>query len=85
MSKFKMIPFIGAENMPDEVIDYCGDREISTHYQNDVAFVKDDGNPLAEWLKEIEAPRVKQKEMTTAEGRKFKDPWYDWAIAISAT
>ena len=53
MPKIKMIPCIDVCDMPNEVEDYCVRSEISTHYQNDVAFVKDDGNVFAEWLKEL--------------------------------
>lgn len=49
----RYIPFIDAADMPDNVSDYCVEHEIQTHYQNDVAYVKDDGNPFAEWLKSI--------------------------------
>ena len=37
--------------MPMEVTDYCVDREISTHYQNDIAQVYNSNNPFANWLK----------------------------------
>lgn len=47
----KNITCVDAEEFPEEVIEYCVDNEIQTHYQNDVAYVEDDGNPLAEWLK----------------------------------
>lgn len=47
----EMIPCVNATDMPSEVTDYCVDNEISTHYQNDVAFLGDDGNPFSEWLK----------------------------------
>ena len=49
----KMIPMIDACDLPGDVEDYCVENEIQTHYQNDVAFVEDDGNVFAEWLKEI--------------------------------
>ncbi len=52
-AKVKMIPMIDACDMPSDVEDYCVEREIQTHYQNDVAFVKDDGNVFAKWLKEL--------------------------------
>ena len=47
-----MIPAGDASDMPEEVIEYCVGMEISTHYQNDIMWVDDDGNPMAEWLKE---------------------------------
>jgi len=45
------IPTVDARDMPGEVEDYCAEREISTHYQNDIVWVEDDGSPLAEWIK----------------------------------
>jgi len=47
-----MAPVVEAADMPFEVSEYCVDREFSTHYNNDLAMIEDDGNPLAEWLKE---------------------------------
>jgi len=49
----KMIPCVDAMYMPKNVLEYCVEVEISTHYQHDIAFIEDDGNPLSEWLKEI--------------------------------
>ena len=49
----KMIPCVQASDMPREVIDHCIDYEISTHYQNDVALVRDNDNPFANWLREL--------------------------------
>lgn len=45
------IILVNAKEMPADVLDYCVDHEISTHYRNDVAMIEDDGNPFAEWLK----------------------------------
>lgn len=45
------IPVVDAGDMPEDVIDYCVDQEWSTHYQNDIVQLYDDGNPFAEWLK----------------------------------
>lgn len=42
---------VDATDMPDEVLDYCVDNDWSTHYQNDIVQLYDDGNPFAEWLK----------------------------------
>ncbi len=44
------IACVDAGDMPVEVSDYCVENEIQTHYQNDVAYVEDDGNVFAEWL-----------------------------------
>ena len=46
------ITVVDARDIPDEVSDYLTEQDISTHYQNDIAQVEDDGNPFAEWLKE---------------------------------
>ena len=51
--RVKMIPMIDACDLPSDVEDYCVTNEIQTHYQNDVAFIDNDGNVFAEWLKEI--------------------------------
>uniref|UniRef100_A0A6H1ZM59 Uncharacterized protein n=1 Tax=viral metagenome TaxID=1070528 RepID=A0A6H1ZM59_9ZZZZ len=45
------IACVDAKDFPKEVQDYCIKNEIQIHYQNDVAFIEDDGNPFAEWLK----------------------------------
>ena len=45
------ITVVDARDIPNEVSDYLVEREISTHYQNDIAQVEDDGNLFAEWLK----------------------------------
>jgi hypothetical protein len=52
-SKIKMIQSVDCCDMPDEVEDYCIEMEYSTHYQNDIICVEDDGNVLSEWLKSI--------------------------------
>ncbi|MFA5026044.1 MAG: hypothetical protein WC503_06065 [Candidatus Shapirobacteria bacterium] len=42
---------VDAVDLPDEVIDYCIEElDISTHYQNDIARIENDGNPFAKWL-----------------------------------
>jgi hypothetical protein len=51
--KYEKIIAVNACDFPNEVIDYCVDNEINTHYDNDLVNIDDDGNPLAEWLKEI--------------------------------
>jgi len=50
----KMIPVVDCRDLPpgNEITDCLLDQDVSTHGQNDVAQVHDDGNPFAEWLKE---------------------------------
>ncbi len=64
------ITCVDAVEMPVEVEDYCLDREISTHCQNEVVHIDNDNNPFAKWLKK--------------NGYKFKNKDYD-LIAIIAT
>ena len=45
------IPAVQAQDMPPEVEEYCVKREWSTHYQNEIVQLEDDGNLFAEWLK----------------------------------
>jgi hypothetical protein len=66
----KMIPCVQASDMPEEVLMYCIDNEISTHYQNDITVVHDDDSPFAVWLRES--------------GYKFTDKYGDY-IGIIAT
>ena len=47
----KTIQVVDAVVFPNDVEEYCVEKDISTHYQNDIVFVEDDGNALAEWLK----------------------------------
>jgi hypothetical protein len=50
--EFKTIPTFDCVGIPSEVDDYIMDNHgISTHHQNDIIFIENDGNPLAEWLK----------------------------------
>ena len=42
---------VNALEMPVEVEDYCLDREISTHYQNEVIMIENDNNIFAKWLR----------------------------------
>lgn len=49
--EIKYIPVVYAGDMPQEVLDYCVQNDINTHYQNDITFVKRDDNPFANWLK----------------------------------
>lgn len=51
--KIMMVPVVGAEDMPDEVEEYCEQKNISTHCATELYWVEDDGNPLAEWLKSL--------------------------------
>jgi hypothetical protein len=45
------ITCVEAKDFPKEVLDYCIENEIQTHYQNDVVLVENDGNPFAKWLR----------------------------------
>jgi hypothetical protein len=89
VAMYTMIPCIDASDMPDKVIDWCEEHEISTHYSDSMARLTDDGNAMAEWLKEIGVPKeikkwVKYKKPVNGkEG--FYTPWYDWNVAIIAT
>ena len=42
---------VDASDFPKDVLYYCVDNDISTHHQNDVIGINDDGNILSEWLK----------------------------------
>ena len=47
----KMIPYVTEEDLPCDILDWCVENGIYVHYNNNIAQVIDDGNPLAEWLK----------------------------------
>ncbi len=49
---FEKITLVCATDMPRDVLQYCVEQEISTHYQDSIAVIADNGNPFAEWLKE---------------------------------
>lgn len=83
--KYELIPLVNATDFSDEVLDYCSENEISTHYNDDIAFIKDNGNVFAEWLKENNIPKVKHEILKTKDGKEFRQPWYDWVVAISST
>jgi hypothetical protein len=47
----KMIPCVRAEDMPQDVEDWCIENDVSLHYQNDVViFHRSAENPFTEWL-----------------------------------
>ncbi len=50
----KMIPCVCVEasDMPKDVLEYCMEYDISTHYQNDLAQIENNDNPFANWLRE---------------------------------
>ncbi len=52
-SKISMVPCVNASQMSEEVIDWCGDNDISVHCATELYCIDDDGNPLAEWLKSL--------------------------------
>lgn len=49
---FRECTLLDACDFPSEVEDWCVDQQISTHYENAVTSISDDGNPMATWLKE---------------------------------
>ena len=51
-TKIRTISAVYAADMPEEVIDYCLDHHIETHYQNDIVYIENDDNPFAKWLRE---------------------------------
>ena len=51
MRQLSKVVIVEAADMPKNVLEDCANREISTHYQNDIVLVQDDGSPFAEWLK----------------------------------
>lgn len=48
---FRTVVTVDAADFPDEVQIWCIDQDISTHYDNSIAWIPNDGNPFAEWLK----------------------------------
>lgn len=68
--KIKTIIMVDAADFPSDVMDHCLDNEIQTHYQNDIAFIADDDNPFATWLRSL--------------GYEFENKTGDW-IAIMST
>ena len=61
---------VDSASMPDDVMDFCLDNEISTHYQNDIVFILNNDNTFANWLREM--------------GYVFSDDEGDW-IGIMST
>ena len=49
---FEMIPCVDAGDMPDEVIDWCGEHEYSCHYNNDVVNCHSE-NVFTKWCESI--------------------------------
>lgn len=48
-----LIPMFEASDMPEDVLDYCAEREISTHYDSAVVCINaTDDNVLVKWFKE---------------------------------
>lgn len=51
MSEFSMIPLVCADEMPDDVIHYCDDKNYPTHCSSDVVDVDlEDNNKLVAWM-----------------------------------
>ncbi len=53
MAEYSMIPAVEAGDFPPEVEAWFDKHDYSTHYQNEVVWVDDDGNTFATWLKSI--------------------------------
>jgi len=51
-SKIRTISVVRCEDLPEEVIMWLTEQEVSTHYNNDITCVENDNNPFAIWLKE---------------------------------
>lgn len=50
--KLRLIPFLCADQLPDDLLEYCLDREWPTHYSSGVVEVDlDSENPMSIWLK----------------------------------
>ena len=64
--KFKMVPMMYASDLPEDVLQYCHDNDVSTHYQSDVVRFDDDGNAFAEWLKSLGVPKESDGSWTVA-------------------
>ena len=47
----EQIQVIDAREIPADVLDYCVEHEIETHYQHGIYYIEDDGNIFSEWLK----------------------------------
>lgn len=48
-----MIPSVDARDLPSEILDWCIDKDISTHYQNDIIQIwkdEEDDNIFVEWF-----------------------------------
>lgn len=50
--KFEMIPCVDASDMPDEIIEWCGEKEFSTHCHNSVAICHDE-SVFTKWCESI--------------------------------
>ncbi len=52
MAKVQMVPCVDACGMPPEVLDWCMDNDISTHYASELHQVEAD-SPLIDWMKSL--------------------------------
>lgn len=85
-AKWSMIPLVRASDMPDAVIDWCEENDISHHYKSSLAILADDGSSMAEWLKEIGVPKEESAmAISKITGKALRLNWYDWRVAVSAT
>jgi hypothetical protein len=60
----KLTQCVNAEDMPDDVEEWCDEHEIYTHCETGLHCVEDDGSPLSEWLKSV--------------GFQFKEKGHTW-------
>ena len=74
--KYEMIPAVEATDMPPDVLEWCAENDIPTHYDSTIAQVwTDEGeemNPFAKWLVEIGV----EKNWPQADG---------WLVGVFAT
>ena len=50
--EIEMIPMIEARDMPEDILDFCIEKEYSTHYQNEVVCTSDKENLLIKYLEQ---------------------------------
>ncbi len=49
---FTLVPMLQADQLPDDVVDWCLDHEYNLHDVDDIAIIFLDGNPMFNWLTE---------------------------------
>lgn len=48
-----VVTTVDAQDMPQEVEEYCDAHDISTHCGTEMYWIEDDGNAFSEWLKSL--------------------------------